>query len=246
MSTYNIVGNTFYMNGDPSLEISPAQNVNFAENYIDHGWMDMPSPGYQGNAQSSNIFVGFNTFTNMGSLNVYADLGSSQNTLRNSQIASNTVLSANSQTVFGQMYGNWVTNVSFSYNTMPAGTGAGLISTNGTGQYFIDDLSNQFPPHQQTDNTGKTNIISYGFGIRQVVNATVANSIWVLDDTHPAQVPPGAYLYVTNSGTKTVPIYTSTSMSQLPKSFAPGNTANYIWRGTYWDDLSQPRARIHF
>ena len=234
MSTYNIVGNTFYMNGDPSLEISPAQNVNFAENYIDHGWMDMPSPGYQGNAQSSNIFIGFNTFSNMAGLNVFADLGSPDNTLMDSQFTSNTVLSASVQTIFGQMYGNWVTNVSFSYNTMPAGTGAGLISTNGTGQYFIDDLSNQFPPYQQTDNTGKTNVISYGFGIRQVVNATVANSIWVLDDTHPAQVPPGAILQITSSGSFPATLYSSASMSGTPIVLTNGETANYLWTNGAW------------
>jgi hypothetical protein len=32
----------------------------------------------------------------------------------------------------------------------------------------------------------------------------------------------------------------------LLTAFVASGSVNYLWRGTYWDDLSQPRARVHF
>ena len=95
-----------------------------------------------------------------------------------------------------------------------------------------------FPPYSQSDTTGITNTITYATGMRQQIGANVTNSVWVIDDTHPQQVPPGAVLQITYNGNYPVSLYFSVSMSGTPIVLATGQTVSYQWTNGVWVNIS--------
>jgi hypothetical protein len=236
MPTFNFISNVFYLNGW-CIGMAPAENLNIIGNYFNQGNVVLGLAGYQGTAINSNIFIAFNTFTNSSGNPIYVE-GGGQNRVANVTIVSNTA-AATVNSYFADSYG-WSTNVVFLNNSV-SGSMQGLFNDGALGQWFIDDLSNQFPPYRQTDYTGVTNTISYARGgIRHQVSANVANSVWVLDDTHPSQVPLGAVLQITYIGNFPVSLYFSASMSGTATVVTNGQMVTCQWMNGVWQWLAPP------
>jgi hypothetical protein len=237
--TYTIQSNLFYMPtaGGNGIQTTPAQNIIISQNtFIGNGGgtaIAIGIAGYQGSAPNSNILISCNTFTN-----VYFPIqveGTGNNAVYNVQVISNTSSGGNSFA-----YGSgWCTNVTFTGNVV-SGFWYGLNSSLLTGQWYLDDVSNRFPAYGQTDNAGKTNTISYIFGMRQQISTSRTNSIWVIDDTHPAQIPPGAVLQITHAGSCPAPLYFSAAMSGTPTVLTTGQTVTCLWTNGLWANLPQP------
>jgi hypothetical protein len=98
---------------------------------------------------------------------------------------------------FATGYG-WSTNVAFLGNTSLAQNNqqGGLFGAQLTGQYFIDDPSNAFPTNFcgiDSGSPGFTNTVSYTVGMRQALYQNqVTNGVFLLDTSHPAQIPEAA------------------------------------------------------
>jgi len=240
-----IQSNVFYMppGGGNGIQTTPAQNMVISHNsFTGYGGgtaIALGTAGAQGSTVNSNIVISFNFFTN-----VYYPMqvqGSGQNSVYGVQVISNTAFRGN---CFAYGYG-WSTNVTFTGNVI-SGFWFGLNSSLLAGQWYLDDLSNQFGSHQQSDNVGQTNTITYALGMRQQISTTVTNSVWLLDDTHPAQVPPGAMLQVTNAGIYQAALYSSATMSGIPAVLAPGGTITYWWAHTLWaTNVPSPVVGFH-
>jgi hypothetical protein len=233
--TYTLQSNVFYMLGQNGIQTTPAQNVVISHNtFIGNGGgtaIALGTAGYQGSAPNSNIVVSLNTFTN-----IYFPIeveGSGQNAVYDVQVVSNT---ASTGDAFAYGYG-WSTNVIFIGNTV-SGFWFGVNSTTLAGEWYLDDLSNQFPTYGQTDNTGATNTVSYMYGMRHQITANAANSVWVLDDTHPRQVPPSAALQITSAGNYPAPLYSSASMSGTPIVLTNGEVVTYLWTNGLWANIT--------
>ncbi len=228
---YNIVHNTFNLAGNYGIVTTPAVNVNILSNQFNGGTyvktIGLGCQGYQGNSANSNIVVAYNVFD--GGYFAVEELGGAQNFVANVNVFSNL---ATGLYAFADGYG-WSTNISFFDNV--SATGLGLVSGNLVGQWFLDEPSNQFPSTQTYDATGRTNILTYATGMRQQITAVVPNSVFVLDDTHPQQVPPGAVLDIQNVGTFPVTLYASASMTGLPITLTNGFTATSAWTNGAWN-----------
>jgi len=239
--TKTIQSNVFYMTGQNGIQTTPAQNLIISSNiFVGNGGgtaIALGVAGYQGSAPNSNIIISLNYFTN-----VYFPIqveGNGDNAVLNVQVLSNTATTGNS---FAYGYG-WSTNVIFRSN-VATGFWFGLNSSLLTGQWYQDDLSNQFPPHGQTDTTGKTNFISYVYGMRQQVSAASPNSIWAIDDMHPLQIPANAALQITNTGNYSLSLYSSVNMFRAPVTLAAGQVAGYVWTNQVWVLLSAQRPAM--
>ncbi len=197
---YTIRNNVFHMmNSGNGIQISPAQNVDIISNsFVGNGSgtaIAIGTAGYQGTAANKNINIADNI-----SSNVYYLLqveGTGKNALYNATISNNTSrMAVSGGSGFAYGYG-WGTNVLFK-NNVADNMRDGLNSTLLRGQFYLDDPSNQFPPHNYFDYDGRSNSISYAWGLRQFISASRTNSTWVLDDSHPWQIPAGAVMGVTN------------------------------------------------
>jgi hypothetical protein len=187
--------------------------------------------GYQGYFVNSNVVVAFNTFSNV----YYAVMveGAGQNLVEDVLVSSNTALGVHD---FASGYG-WSTNVIFLGNTGDTST-AHIDSSQLQGQWYFDDLSDHIVPLFISDPYGETNTITYASGARDKLWAGRTNSIFVIDDTHPAQIPLGAALQITNTGNYSVPVYASASMSGTPMFLPVGNVVTYLWTNGVWMSLS--------
>lgn len=239
-----IQSNVFYMppGGGNGIQTTPAQNMVISHNsFTGYGGgtaIAMGAAGAQGSTVNSNIVISFNFFTNV--FYPVQVQGRGQNSVYDVQVISNTAFQGN---CFA--YGSgWSTNVVFTGNVI-SGFWFGLNSSQLVGQWYLDDLSNQFGSHQQSDNVGQTNTITYALGVRQQISTTVTNSVWVLDDTHPQQVPPGAVLQITSAGNYPATLYSSTSMFRTPIMLLTGQSATYDWTNGVWALFSsQPPAVV--
>ena len=228
--SFNIVSNTFYFSSGNGIETTPGQNIYITGNQFFNGTstIALGCAGYQGTAINSNIVVTANIFSNC----YYAIEveGGGRNLVADVIVNNNTAYNAYS---FACGYG-WSTNVYF-YNNVLINGHRGLDSSILFGQWYQDDISNQFPIYNQIDDTGVTNTVSYAsYGIRHQIIANAANSLWALDDTHPSQVPPGAVLQITSAGSYPASVYTSASMSKSPLVLATGQTINFCWTNGVW------------
>jgi hypothetical protein len=244
--TYNFQSNVIYLGGINGIQTCPVNNLFVEGNtFIGNGSgtaIAIGINGYIGSSVNSNIVVAFNVFTN-----IYTCIGFegvSPNSAYNVSFLSNSFLATRT---IGGSYG-WQTNVVFAYNIATAANGNGTIDVTGTpGQWFLDELSDQFPFWPATGTPNGTNVLSYEHGARQQTWSQFTTSTFQLDDSSPGQIPPGAQMLVSNETTSaTETLYSSSTMQGPSRSLPSGQTATYTWRGTYWDDLSQPRARVHF
>ena len=230
---YYVTGNTWYLPAANGVETTPGQNIHITGNNFFGGVsaIALGVAGYQGTAVNSNIVVAYNTFSNCF-YGIQVE-GVGNNEVANVLVSSNLFYGSGGGCGFATGYG-WSTNVSVKANTISGSVQFALNGSPLLGQWFLDDLSNQFPPYQQWDNTGQSNTITYATGMRQQISANVTNSVWFIDDMHPQQVPPGAVLQITSAGNYPAPLYSSTSMLRTPIVLATGQTDTFVWTNGVW------------
>jgi hypothetical protein len=232
MPSYTIRSNSI----SPSkfgVMLAPARNVIVAGNQFLGGALGVAtdSSAYQGSGWNSNILVVGNSFVGTGI--PFDNGGGGQDCTENVMVVSNSAWGSG---VFAGGYG-WGTNVQFlgNYSQQTNYHPACLWSTQLTGQYYIDDLSNDFPPEQTSDSLGQTNVITYAHGMRHQVSAGSSQSRFVLDDTSPAQIPPGAQLQVQNTGQVPANLqFSSTNPASGTTILTNGQTAVCIWTNGSW------------
>lgn len=232
---YNIVSNTFYLSGNFGILTTPAQNLFVTGNQFictnTAAALGLGCAGYQGSAINSNIVVTGNRF--MGLDNAVAILGSGRNRVADVQVLDNTATKVH---LFASGYG-WSTNVCFRGNTANAGLGNSQLK----GQWFLDDLSNAFPPWTVNGSAGKTNVITYAHGMRQLIETTKTNSFFALDDSQPEKIPPGAVLQITFTGKHPAQLYFSTARADASTTMLQnGATVICVWTNGGWE---QPLKR---
>ena len=174
-----------------------------------------------------------NAFTN--AYFVMEILGSGPDLSANVMVVSNCASGGNQ---FAYGYG-WSTNVSFVGNAI-SGYSGGLNGSTLGGQWFLDDASNVFPTNAVNDTVGGTNVISYVYGMRWKISSTKTNSVWIMDDTHPAQVPPGAIMQTSCSGGYPATLYLSASMAGTPVLLPPGASLACRWTNGAWRAFINP------
>lgn len=229
-ATYTIQNNSIYGALVNGIETCPAQNLVIRSNlFVNDGLpIVIGCAGYQGTAINSNIIVVANIFTNC-----YATIfveGTGANRVDGLLVSNNVAYGLNGYTTsFADGYG-WGTNMVFVGNTTSAYQ-SGLLSGSMSGQWFKDDASNQFPIQAMNDPSAQSNVVSYAQGMFHLTSPYFnTNSIFVLDDTHPQQIPPGANLVVTNSGTHSGILYLSQTMSGTPITLTNGYSRVFSWK----------------
>ena len=221
---YNIQSNVFYTRAY-SISTTPGINLNIVSNYFNSGAIALGCAGYQGSAFNSNIFIGFNVFTN--SQIAVGVFGSGRNRSEAVFVVSNYATVTLAFGEAGEQAGSWSTNVVFRNNV----ANKGLWSTWATGQYLIDDISNSFPSYRNTD-LASQNPVSYARGARHSLNASRAGAKFYLDTSNPLQLPGGATLVVTNAGLAAT-LYTSMSLVD-PISTTNGYAGKFVWTNGVW------------
>lgn len=226
---YHVADNTFYLTGNFGVLTTPAQNLYVTGNQFictnTTAALGLGCAGYQGSAINSNIVVTGNQF--IGSHYAIGVLGGGANRTADMLVCSNTATGVHA---FASGYG-WSTNVVFRYNHSPAGLAEGDLK----GQWFCDDLSNEFPPHKIQGRSG-TNVISYISGARQEITAPKTNCVFALDDSRPERIPPGALLQIVFAGKQPAPLYFSTTRPDAtPATMLQSNaTVRCVWTNEEW------------
>ncbi len=197
MPAYTIRSNAFTV-AQSAILLGPAQNVSVMGNEFFGGLgVGTDSYAYQGTTLNSNILVAGNLFHETYlPINIY---GNGPDRLVNLAVISNTAWGCGNFAAGG----GTSTNVLFLGNQSLAdanGQRGGLNSQALLGQWYLDDLSNDFPPWHDNDTVGQTNIITYALGMRHETWTSVTNSVYVIDTQHAAQIPPGAKLLITHAG----------------------------------------------
>lgn len=233
---YTIASNSFFMQGltGNGIQTTPAENLSITANgFFSDGnstAVVLGVVGYQGTAPNSNIVVYANVFSNVFYALQIEGTGSNS-TYAVTVTNNNDIYTIAGNSGFATGYG-WSTNVLFKNNTSTANFG--LNSTALQGQYFIDDLSNQFPAHNNSDSVGVTNVITYAYGINQKASPTAVGAVFVLEDSVPLQIPSSARLVITNTGNKSAPVYLSQTMNGGSRTLTVGDWVGASWTGTAW------------
>jgi hypothetical protein len=243
---YTIVSNLLYMeNSENGVQTTPAQNVYVIGNtFIGSDGSGTAcafgTAGYQGSAVNSNIVVAGNLFSNV--FGIFAVEGSAYNAVYNLTITNNqAIYTRGGGPMFAGGYG-WATNIVIS-NNITSGFLYGLDSVQMMAEYYPDNPSNLFPPHQYYGYSGSSNTITYQWGLRQSITYNQAtNVLWVMDDTHPAQVPAGAMMAVTNTQPTLVTVYMSALQYPAGGSVVLTNQAVLMcqWTNASWQVIPNP------
>ena len=215
--------------------MAPCQNLAIVGNQFLNGQfgIETDSAAYQGSVWNSNILVMGNSFNA-----VYTPIqngGGGVDSLANVQVVSNYSLGC-WKFAFG--YG-WGTNVLFLGNrSQPTNSYAACLrSEQLVGQYFIDDPSNDFPPEVSGDDSNGTQPVelTYTHGMRHEVGTSSTNSLFVLDDTSPFQIPIGVGMWVSNISVHPVRVGPSAVNPNNPAFLlAPGQIATFYWTNGSW------------
>lgn len=190
---------------------------------------------YQGSGINSNVWVIGNVFTNVGT--AFNVGGGGVDMLADCVVSSNTAWNCGR---FADGIG-WSTNITFLGNTSSGTRQVGYLhSENLGGQWFIDDLSNNFPSYPNEDGgPTATNVITYANGIRELANSGGLTPVYYVDDAHAVHMPPGALLLVSNSSPHSVKlILSTTSKTAASTSVPPLYTARLNWQSTSWNLVS--------
>jgi hypothetical protein len=209
----NIIGNQFYGGGQGVCTQGAA---------------------YQGTDCNGNINIVQNGFHDTYEVFLVGGVGADR--MENVLVSSNTAWGAWS---FGGGYG-WSTNVVFRGNSSLADTNSsqqgGLNGTGLLGQWFLDDPSNAFPPPTETDVVGKTNVITYAMGRLHNIWTAATNSVYMLDDKSPLQVPPGAQLVILHTGAHPATYYLSdTDTNATGITLLSGDEVQCQWSNGSWN-----------
>jgi hypothetical protein len=236
----NVFASPSAANGTIGVATTPAQNVVIANNqFLDYTTaIGLGIAGYQGSAYgNTNILISSNVFNGCG--NAVQVMGNGDNSVINATIEGNVM---NQGGWFGYGYG-WSTNVTFVNNVGIGLGGGGLNSTMLQGQWYLDDISNQFPPMSYNDYVNQSNIITYAWGARAMIIASKANSVFLIDDAHPQQIPPGAVLVISNSVNYAVPLFFSSTQPTTSILLTNGNATVCYWTNGAWQLASQVQVQ---
>jgi len=244
---YFIQNNTFYGGTGNGIQTCPVQNLTVRSNLFINGVpIVIGIVGYQGTAVNSNIVITANTFTNPYAAIVIE--GAYGNSMVGMLVSNNVVYGGNS---FVAGYG-WGTNM-VVVNNLTYGMANAIDSSAMSGQWFLDS-SNQFPAQTVYDSSAQSNVVSYAHGAHEMTYPYFnTNSIFVLDDMHPQQVPPGAMMMITNSGIHPATLYLSATMSGTPITMTNGYSGTFYWNSstsTWVSDVPaaqpSPPYNLHF
>jgi hypothetical protein len=222
-----IISSNVFLIAPPTYGIitAGAKQITVISNHFDGGGIALGTPGQQGTDYNRDFLVANNIFTNVQIAIFLA--GSGENRIED-VLATNNVASVNINfAMAGERAGSWSTNVVFRHNT----ANKGLSTTWGTGQYFLDDESNSFPPYQVLDNSGM-NAITYARGMRHNLYPLSPNAKFYLDTPAPGRIPAGAILRVANYD-HSATLYTSTNLVN-PITMPPGYSAVFLWSSGVW------------
>jgi hypothetical protein len=231
MPSYTISGNAV-SSSDFSVLMGPSRSVSITSNRFFSATSGIMTSGiaYQGTDYNRDIDIENNTFTNVYQPFINGGVGSDR--MENVTVRNNV---ASGCGTFA--YGNgWGTNVVFTGNVVVGG-GSGLNSTTLTGQWYIDDGSNQFPPQFLPGVLGlETNLVSYARGMRFQTWVNVTNAVYAIDDAHPQQIPPGASLSIAHQGMYPVPVFLSSTLFRSgPSAILTGGQAlTFTWSNGAW------------
>jgi len=221
--------------------INPAKNVLIESNRFEgQGFCIGNGAGAQGTDHCHDIIIRGNTATNTDVF--FLVQCGYENRMENILITGNRV------TGKGWLGGGWgySTNVCFSNNIATNGAN-GFQGERLTGQWFYDDPSNRYPPKPVYNYTNVTNIISYANGRNQLATPTRTNSAFMLDDSQPAKIPPGASLQISYhpENTNHSSFYLSSDQSSQPVATFQ-NSDSVIrckWKNGRWELVEKTKSR---
>lgn len=234
------IRNNLFQSGAFGILLGPAENVTIAKNkFIGQGFAIGTGPGYQGTACNRNITIDRNTFSNVGDALLVQAGGPDR--IENVTLSGNLI---EGRGHLGCGWG-WSTNVVFSNNIATNGAG-GLDGSRLTGEWFLDDLSDHFPPHPTGSSDHDTNIVSYAFGARQQTRATRNHSVFLIDDSQPDKIPPQAKMIIAHEGPISAPLFLSTSRSNQAPAIVmkAGSMVNCAWTNGSWKVSSENESII--
>ena len=215
--------------------ISPAQHVTMTGNKFFDATigLETDTASMQGSAFNYDWTITANTFSNVFLPFVFSGVYTDR---LDTAVLSNNVAAGNSSSFISGS--GFLTNVSVLASTGQSPIDASTM----TGQYPLDDTSNVIPYYSDPVNAAITNVISYGHGLRHQIVSNTAVCIWVLDDSLPAKVPPGAQLWVTNSATTNATVF-------LSKVNYPACASNVVTKGgalmqVYWSGSAWTNAPV--
>jgi len=216
-----------------SILVCPARNLIVSGNCFRNANMGIGSgPGYQGTECNGNLLVSNNVFTNVYYPILIQDTG--RNRMESMTVCDNAAIHGQA---FGYGWG-WSTNVSFVRNSV-ADFKLGLASSQLRGQWFADDLSNQFPPVKSYGVSGTSGTITYANGARQEIWVGITNYGFFLDDSQPRKIPPQAVLHITSTGKYDAWVCPSTTRTNLPpKTLAAGHSLMLAWTNQSWQTVA--------
>jgi hypothetical protein len=144
----------------------------------------------------------------------------------------------------------WSSNVVFlkniSLNPAPHQIGQ-LNGSQLTGQWFVDDASDSFPPWNDSSvaSNGVTNTVSYVYGLRHTLSADSPQAVFLLDDSQPGRIPPGAELVLTNASRFSASIYpASANLNGQPLVLPAATAMTCLWSNALWRLMLTPPAHL--
>jgi len=236
---YTIRNNYLQASNGFGVFLNPAKNVLIESNRFEgQGFCIGNGAGVQGTDYSHDIVIRDNSATNGGDL-FLVQCGYNQR-------FENVLITGNIISGRGGLGCGWgyCTNVTYSNNIATNGAG-GFDGSRLTGQWFLDDLSDHYRPHQVCNYSGITNLISYGNGARQEVLPVKTNSLFLIDDSHPEKIPLGSKLVITPQGSRSAPLYLSSVHTNLPPAvlIKPSNDITCTWTNGEWKMVTSVEGR---
>jgi hypothetical protein len=229
---YIIASNVFSITSPKyGIITAGAKNISILSNHFDGGGIALGTAGQQGTDCNRNYVIANNVFTNAQT--ALAISGSGKNRIEDVVVVGNSATVSINFAIASQGAASWSTNVVFHQNK----ANKGIWCTWATGQYFVDDVSNEFPPHDVLDNSG-TNAITYGRGMRHNLYPNSTSAKFYLDTATAAQIPVGALLKVTNHNLAAT-LYTSTNLVN-PIAMSNGYAATFRWTNGVWQQAFKP------
>lgn len=228
---YTIRNNYLQASNGFGVFLNPAKNVLIESNRFEgQSFCIGNGAGTQGSDYCHDISIRGNTATNGGNF-FLVQCGYLQR-FENVLITGNTI---SGRGALGCGWG-YSTNVVFSNNIATNGA-QGIGGSRLTGQWFLDDPSDLYPPTHIDNWKGITNVLSYANGAHQEVYPTKTNSIFLIDDSQPGKIPLGACMVITNQGDHPTPLFVSTVHTSkvadamlIPEQLLRCDWTNGTWR----------------
>ncbi len=231
------ISNNALESRDFGILLGPARNIIIASNQFSGQSFGIGTgAGYQGKDCNGNILIENNFFTNVNTPFLVQAGGADR--MENVTLRNNMAVKG---AAFADGWG-WSTNIFFSGN-VTTNFRMGLKGVRLQGQWYLDDLSNQFPPHPLNDNIGTNNVITYALGARQQTATSKTNSTFRIDDSAPEKIPAGATLQIVHKGKFAAPLYLSTTRSNTVPVIMPASGCSVLcaWTNKAWSVVSSSK-----